>query len=135
MSETDRLLKAIRTDPYIAYYFHVLLWLWCADNPEKEKEDWPMGEFNGGIIPIVDNDCFACEFKGFKSYHHDDKYISCGANCLVVWPGDYCHSNPLFNDGNIGLFSQWENAEDLSTRSRLARKIANLPMRDCYKEG
>lgn len=39
---------------------HRRLWLWLADNPGRHKSDWPEWQANGGRIPRVYQNCFAC---------------------------------------------------------------------------
>jgi len=126
--EIDPLLDAIQIDPYIAYYFHKKIWLWCAGNPEKKEKEWPMWEKNGGIIPQLIAAHPACEFKVAQS----NAFIStCDKYCLVDWPGGRCTDLP---NGIMGLGERWRTAEQKKERSRLARQIANLPMRDRYKK-
>ena len=99
---------------------HKELWNWLAENPDKNKEDWPEWSHNGGPIQEVENDCFACDalFDG-----------GClgGEECCLLWPPNDLGKNfCVFG----GLFSQWSDAPlGSQERSSLARQIANLPVK------
>lgn len=41
---------------------HKKLWLWLADHPDKDRDEWPEWDINGGNYPIPVNECFACEY-------------------------------------------------------------------------
>ena len=95
---------------------HKRLWNWLADNPMKEdgtltgKWDWPEWDFNGGSIKAVELLCFACQGSH-----------KC---CVLIWPNEFC-----VGDDRNGLYNQWIKATNPTTRSRLARQIADLPLR------
>lgn len=57
--------------------------------------------------------CPLCEYA-------DQRDISCD-ECLIDWPGGVCNGN------NEDLFLQWEDAESISERKRIATIICNLP--------
>lgn len=90
---------------------HRALWMWLAEHPEADKEDW-FAKFWEGREP--DSLCFACEAD----------------------LSNYCRNCPLgeFEIGckqdDDGLFPQWHNAQDMHVRAGLAREIANLPWGD-----
>lgn len=91
---------------------HKRLWLWLADNPTKGKEDWPEWKYNGGKIPSVTLNCFACGI--------DEQYF-----CPLH--GKFCS---IWGDnGCFSLYEEWRvayihNATKLATE--LAIQIANL---------
>lgn len=97
---------------------HIELWDWLINNPGKEKSHWPRWEENGGDIPGVSCDCFACQ--------HDDDYgsASCG-NCPIVWPGG--GDCMKMDNGRKGVFLLWEESKNMRARKRLAELIRDLP--------
>ena len=52
------------------------LWSWLANNPDKEKWQWPDWTLNDGKIPYCESDCPLCEYK-----------ILCGSSCdsCLLW--------------------------------------------------
>jgi len=92
---------------------HRAMWNWLAENPSKEKKDWP--GWDGMDIGEVCGECFACE------------YSSGCSECLFIWPGQDCCNR---DDNNAGLFEIWENQGNLEKRAVLALQIANLPERE-----
>ena len=100
---------------------HRKLWMWLADNPEMEKEDWHgwddgyRDEFDE--ITVVGN-CFACEY--------DSLHRNTCKDCPLVWPNK---DNSCVSADN-GLFSLWESTDNPETRANLARTIAELPVRE-----
>jgi hypothetical protein len=82
---------------------HRKLWGWLADNPDKEKKDWPGWSFNGGTYPFAYLGCFACEYMRGMS----------NAQCWVC---------PCFTGKRScgGCFDRWEHAKRLSTRRKYA---------------
>ena len=109
-----------------AIKLHRRLWNWLAENPGKNKEQWPEWEFNGGKVVRMIADCPACEYAHMKQGIN----FPCDV-CPIVWPGFSCQHK---KDNNIynGLYQDW-NCEDSdiysSKRKKLALKIANLPER------
>lgn len=59
------------------------LWLWCAENPQKLKSQWPGWEKYGEM----ENDCPCCEYC-----KDEDEVARCKEGCLLwnYWPG-YCY--------------------------------------------
>jgi len=99
---------------------HKELWQWLADNPDKEKNEWPRWSSNGGDIGYVTARCFACN------------YNSDCVDCPLVWPdypdneGDICGK-----DGS--LFDRWlftTGSSEGDKRSRLAEQIRDLPVKE-----
>lgn len=100
---------------------HQELWNWLADNPDKQKHNWPRWERNGGDVERVWGFCFACEI-GTK--HGKDKACT---NCPISWPGLSCKYKRV-DDDTPGLYAEWRGTEPCDIkRSELARQIANLP--------
>lgn len=94
---------------------HKALWNWLADNPNKDKRDWP-----GWEQFCATDDCFACEYVGQGGCPG----MNCGRKCSLIWPDGTCGKN-------IGLFHQWEDAEGIfKKRSALAAQIRDLPVRE-----
>ncbi len=95
---------------------HKEMWTWLSENPEKEKDNWPGWEWNGGVIDTTVNLCFACDYC----------YTAC-FSCPLLWPkvkgeGRVCHTG--------GLYRKWKTCENLKSRSSLALQIANLPVKE-----
>jgi hypothetical protein len=107
-----------RTALEIMHEQHQALWNWLADNPEKNKMNWP-GWGEGYQRDDVLNQCFACEYA-------ENQHGGCnnGRNCPIDWPGEHCQ--------NGGLYSQWNlhTRPGTLTRSSVAREIANLPLKE-----
>lgn len=94
---------------------HREMWRWLAENPDKNKHDWPRWGHNGGDI---DNDiptlCFACKITG----EYGCKYNP----CVFVWRGEFC-------TGKKSEFWKWFIAKQDRWRTYWAKKIAELPVR------
>ena len=91
--------------------WHMELWNWLADNPEKIKQSW----FNFikckyGDYP--DDKCFACEYDVITS-------DSACSNCPICKreEGKSCLN---------GLYHKWYDETDLQKRYEYALQIANL---------
>ena len=86
--------------------WHMELWNWLADNPDKYKNDWFEFMESNNLPHLY---CFACEID-----------FVMGENC------DYC---PILNEIGCfddGLYSKWYHETNLQQRSEYARQIANL---------
>lgn len=93
---------------------HKELWNYLAENPTKQKEDWPEWKVNGGKYSRVDGNCFACEFT----------IDSTCCDCPLIWPNNYCA-------GYNGLYSKWaKEGISLEERTSSALQIANLPVKE-----
>lgn len=116
--------EQIRNDAEVAASLHRLIWGWVAENPGKEKYDWPAWRSNGGDVGNVQNHCFCCE--------HD---LGQGGGlcefCPVVWPSG--HGECEGGDGD-GLFSQFLSAfvvkKDFDLACKIAAQIRDLPVRE-----
>ena len=99
---------------------HKEMWTWLSENPEKEKDDWPGWEWNGGAYDMDEPEhCFACLYVEEISGAKDD---SC-SYCPLKFPEPcYCWNS---------LFRQWGHYnKKLDLRSSLALQIANLPVKE-----
>ena len=91
-----------------AIRLHRELWGWLAENPMKQKTDYPKFK-----TECVRNDCYLCEFAGSQC-----------AKCPVEWPKPryvspcYCMKS---------YFGEWDDAKLPEERSRLAAIIRDLP--------
>lgn len=84
---------------------HKRLWNWLAENPEKSKSNWPEWKRLHS-----DQGCFACDFH------------FCAGICPFKKKCSPCLD---------GLFLRWVDAIGFNlSRYRLAKQIANLPLRD-----
>ena len=100
-------LKAEKTN-------HQKLWNWLAENPLKDKLDWPDWSRNGGDSQTCVNFCFACEVV---VYQHEK--LKC-EECPIQWPdGVTCN---LMGS----LFKKWLY-QTSQKRSQVAKQIADLP--------
>jgi hypothetical protein len=101
---------------------HRELWGWLAENPMKEKRDWPgWGEYediNGG--------CFLCEYA-FESQKNDSNGLSICDYCPVEFKETNGYLRGTVGYCLGGLFSRWDRAIEPKERSRIASLIRDLP--------
>lgn len=109
---------------YKAIRLHRRLWQWLADNPAKDKKDWPEWSFQGGTIYWVTQFCFACQMTQYDEIR--PFMLSC-SKCLFVWPGISCVDNEYCDDLQ-GLFNLWRYESNLNKRREYALEIKNLPI-------
>jgi len=100
---------------------HRELWAWLAENPMKDKLDWPGWK----RYDVALNDCFLCEYA-LKSPKNDFNGLSICDYCPVVFEEN------KYPKGTIGyclggLFSRWDRAIEPKERSRIASLIRDLP--------
>ncbi len=96
---------------------HRELWGWLSHHPSKKKTDWPRWQENGGDIPHILNDCFACDFYECET---------CPCDWVKGAKGDgkvYSCLDPLSS------YIAWSNAKSPKTRKKYAEKI-----RDAWKK-
>lgn len=101
---------------------HREMWGWLAENPMKDKLDWPgWGEYGD-----IDGDCFLCEYA-FESKKNDFNGLSICDYCPVEFEEikDYPKGTIGYCLG--GLFSRWDRAIEPKERSRIASLIRDLP--------
>ena len=106
---------------------HVRLWNWLAENPERDKYDWPWWQKYGD----VNSQCFACEavakIQNWAEAH--DVFIekqSCDL-CPLTW-GEYPHCQTQRGEG---IFDRWRQVAYLPrSRASFARQIRDLPVND-----
>lgn len=124
-----------------AIRLHRELWGWLAENPNKNKFQWPGWEnseddytcdglYNGEIIPFY---CFACYATVLQigDYADDD---SCAA-CVLEWGSGVCDKwDDSIIPKPIGLFTKWNESKSDRMRSKLAAKIRDLPEREVPNE-
>lgn len=77
---------------------------WCAANPDKEKEDWPRYEKNGGDAPNSFFDCYVCVISKREEQIGGSFYNECVANCIIDWGGQ--KPGCLENDSIYKLYSE-----------------------------
>ncbi len=88
---------------------HKALWTWLERTGSDTKGRWPGWEWNGGNVPRVSGNCFAC---------HAVAGHRC-ANCPVFSRHQRCS---LDNS----LFERWTTCENQGGRKRYARLILAL---------
>lgn len=120
---------------------HKRLWNWLAENPDKNKWDWPGWDntnFEDGVEEedykkyhdqtfkgdLIKANCFACESSiGIvETFDEDsDDYIE-----IFICPLQI-RCNKLIRQCLNGLYIKWDDTKDLTQRSAIALQIANLP--------
>ena len=95
---------------------HKALWTWLERTGSVNKGSWPGWEWNGGNVPHVSGNCFAC--------HADD--LTRGKH-----GGWACSGCPVFSDKTCcardgSLFDRWNTCENQGWRKRYARMILAL---------
>lgn len=113
------------------YDAHVKLWLWLAENPLKNKMEWPgwkqdrFGEHSTDTH--LYNHCFACFYACIVF-----ELSRCKEACPLDWRSasrfHYCHTRGLY-DRWVKSHSLRPTLRNLQKRSELARKIASLPVK------
>jgi len=94
---------------------HRELWGWLAENPMKDKLDWPGWERYDAAL----NDCFLCEYTS-------DKFSKC-EHCPVEFKETNGYPKGTVGYCLGGLFSRWDRAIEPKERSRIASLIRDLP--------
>jgi len=105
---------------------HRELWGWLAENPMKDKLDWP----GWNEHEYVKGDCFLCEYSIGKAVAMCKTFSESPAVMC-----DYCpvvFEENKYPKGTIGyclggLFSRWDRAIEPKERSRIASLIRDLP--------
>lgn len=106
---------------------HVALWDWLANNPGKDKYDWPGWEEGSSIHAgafagqSILNHCFLCEWYR--------RHGGCEACACTKKYGEPCFSD--INPNSEGLFKKWDKAmqaNDFEEACRLA-----VMMRDVWE--
>ena len=87
---------------------HIALWTWLSLNGEREKSEW----FEAFNVPEVRNYCFACEEA--EDCHH----------CPLTKSTSKC--GYVLLDCLNGLYEQWNEADSLERREKLAMEIATM---------
>ncbi len=111
-------------------------WNWMADETLRQKRKVEKEEYfdTQGIDerdrPILC--CYLCEYThSLKKYNPD--MVVCN-NCPINWGGKIgnCCSKDV-RDDDKGLYEEWEKTnDDYEEAARLAREIANLPLKIKY---
>ena len=101
---------------------HRELWGWLAENPMKEKTDWPGWERYDAAL----NDCFLCEYV-LKSQKNDSNGLSICDYCPVEFKETNGYPKGTVGYCLGGLFSRWDRAIEPKERSRIASLIRDLP--------
>jgi len=101
---------------------HRELWGWLAENPMKEKTDWPgWGEYED-----IYGSCFLCEYA-FESQKNDSNGLSKCEHCPVEFKETNGYPKGTVGYCLGGLFSRWDRAIEPKERSRIASLIRDLP--------
>jgi hypothetical protein len=100
-------------------------WQWLADNPDKEKTEWP------GLDPGIQDECYCCEYAEHRRREEDLFHsqmcqlcpllgIAWGSKTDYKWPG-------CVNDRN-SFYYKWSRANDsgrLKHKKLWAQRIAD----------
>ena len=97
---------------------HRKMWNWLADNPDKEKKDWPGWEkYDIDPLPEEVEYCFLC---GYITHTED---VSCH-DCPLDWGiTDLCIDRCL----ETSYYLLYLDAPTLKIKAQYAKIIANLP--------
>ena len=102
---------------------HRELWLWLAENPLKEKSEWPGWVYNGGPYEEMLFNCPACQYARCIT-------DEC-TKCPLVWVDD--DNNPVsliyIACDRLSLYGEWKHGGPIK-RAVIARQIANLKVRE-----
>lgn len=85
---------------------HVALWDWLANNPGKDKDDWPGWQDTSSSVRAVfdgeeiENYCFMCAW-------YSKTGGGCRACAITRNHGLVCHSDIADDPACWGLFAQW----------------------------
>ncbi len=112
---------------------HRQLWDWCFHNPEKEKDDWPEWERNGGQLKEIEADCFLCEIADGIAEALDSRSRS-PLPCSEVCP--LFPTTPIASEKDClgGLHVKWSYHLEVygrwEMRKKYAKMIRDLPIRE-----
>ena len=95
---------------------HKKLWNWLAENPDKNKDEWPEWEKNGGTVKRAVSLCFACDYV-------EDSMLTC-YECPLDWP----FQKDTMKTCSHSLFGLWLPYNKDS--AEIALQIANLPVKE-----
>lgn len=116
------------------YKEHRQMWDWLANNPDKDKHDWPGWSKHGMFVPMYH--CFACSFaSNFRPECH--AYPDRCVYCPLVWPGGNCTTMqsdmvmPICDEvPDKHLFSYWESPNTTTkAKVQIAEYIRDLRVR------
>lgn len=92
---------------------HRKMWRWLAENPQKQKDEWPGWIWNGGGYAEEAAHCFLCHYPCRE--------------CPLIWLD-------LRTLCITSFHRRWTMCESSEERSRLAKQIAELPVRPLSKK-
>ena len=95
---------------------HKALWTWLERTGSDNKGSWPGWEWNGGNVPHVSSNCFACQADDLERALVDGRVC---ANCPVF-------SMPTRCSRANSLFRRWNRCEKQGWRKRYARRVLAL---------
>lgn len=119
-----------------AIEWHRKMWNWIADQYKEgsKRTVWDLKEtfcFKNGIDDLI-NDCFCCDYA--SNYSSDNCTPECG-KCPIVWNRlnnhhCYCDSKYALYRKIVDLTEESCSIDDTKKAEELARKIANLPVKE-----
>lgn len=113
-------MRIIQITENNAYYWHRRLWLWLANNPKANKEDWPGWRY----IEQPPYRCFACQIAKKRIIGPHGDYASFIRRCekcpITDWVGE---TEGMCEKYEFGEWRQKLNSP--KKKSKFARIIAD----------
>lgn len=119
-----------------AIKWHRKMWNWIADQYKAGSKKFVLDLketfcFKNGIDDLI-NDCFCCDYA--SNYSSDNCPPKCG-KCPIVWGylighHFYCESKYALYRKMVDLTEDGCSIDDTNIAEELARKIANLPVKE-----
>lgn len=113
---------------------HRKMWNWIADKIEETKCVQDIiglkDRYCGQNYLLLRSNCFCCEY----SLNTENVYIKGCDKCLIDWGSNngLCKCMDKYEeDDRLGLYVKCIEKNCWEEQAKLARKIANLPEREC----
>lgn len=114
-------------------------WGWMADETLRQKRKVKKVEYfyarHMGHAEMPFNQCYLCEFVVFGYRNIPVGFHHLCNDCPVEWGGKVNHCvrrNRYIN--KKGIYWKWFITTNYKKAARLAREIANLPLKEKYQE-
>lgn len=118
-----------KTPPSECFENHQKMWMWISEESRSKYfcVDISAALKNFGWSPeSIYSGCWACQATIFSFGRTSSGGPRC-THCLLDWPNDHCQ--PL-----ILRLRKAKDVNDIEAYSTIAKQIANLPMREEYKD-
>ena len=100
-------------------------WQWLADNPEKDKDDWPE------LDPTTHDDCYCCEFM-LSQPRGEMNRIDC-RNCPLSGYAWTAGKWPACCDDETSLYEMWRHAVALLDDEDISEEKKEISLADRRK--